>query len=108
MAPATPMRAGIMQTHEELELREYANVEFAPYVQAFMRRQATRCKRCKGLMLRDCEAYAACRCVQCGDLVDPTILKNRATSGLLSGHDHKGFKRPEHVSILRAISSGRY
>lgn len=110
MAPATGVTRVTRRTHEELELREYQNAEFARYVHDFVRRQSTRCRRCNGLMMRDCEIYAACRCVQCGDVVDPTILKNRATS-VLAGTEYKGLKRPrvhEHFAILRAISGGTY
>lgn len=111
MAPATRTRKETLQTHEELELREYGNADFTPYVHDFMARESTKCKRCQGLMMRDCESYAACRCVQCGDVVDPIILKNRANSGLLSAHEYKGLMRPrvhEHITVLQAISSGRY
>ena len=44
------------------------------------------CRRCNGLMVReDCFdlldsqiELAALRCIQCGDLVDPVILRNRS------------------------------
>ena len=50
-------------------------------------REQTICRRCGGLMVRDfCMDilstagefnFAAQRCVQCGDFVDPIILRNR-------------------------------
>ncbi len=40
-----------------------------------------RCPRCSGLMVaewrEDLSDYTAQRCVQCGEIVDPVILKNR-------------------------------
>ena len=48
------------------------------------------CTRCGGLMVDDSymdilnnvgeSKFAAKRCVQCGEVVDPVILRNRATS----------------------------
>ena len=42
---------------------------------------AARCLRCRGLMVAEwCEDrsdYSAQRCVQCGEMVDPVILRNR-------------------------------
>ena len=45
------------------------------------------CTRCGGLMVQDCcldvlgnigeSEFAAKRCVQCGEVVDPVILRNR-------------------------------
>jgi tRNA(Ile2) C34 agmatinyltransferase TiaS len=64
-------------TNEEIENMEYQKPEFSEYVRDFMKRTSTRCKRCKGFMARDGESSVVCRCVQCGDVVDPTILKNR-------------------------------
>lgn len=44
---------------------------------------ADRCPRCSGLMVaewcEDLSDYAAQRCVQCGEIVDPVILRNRGT-----------------------------
>lgn len=50
----------------------------------------TTCTRCGGLMVDDSymdilnnvgeSKFAAKRCVQCGEVVDPVILRNRATS----------------------------
>lgn len=65
------------QTNAQRELAEYANVTYTPYVREFMKRKFDRCRRCNGFMTRDGELPVACRCVQCGDVVDPTILKNR-------------------------------
>jgi hypothetical protein len=64
-------------TNAEMELTEYKNVEYTPYVREFMKRRFSRCSRCNGFMTRDGELPVACRCVQCGDVVDPTILRNR-------------------------------
>ncbi len=40
-----------------------------------------RCPRCNGLMVaewcEDLSDYRAQRCVQCGEIVDPVILRNR-------------------------------
>mgnify|MGYP006315295551 CR=1 FL=1 len=45
-----------------------------------------RCPRCSGLMVaewcEDLSDYRAQRCVQCGEIVDPVILRNR---GILQG-----------------------
>ena len=45
-----------------------------------------RCPRCSGLMVAEwCEElsdYTAQRCVQCGEVIDPVILRNR---GVLQG-----------------------
>ena len=45
-----------------------------------------RCPRCSGLMVAEwCEElsnYTAQRCVQCGEVIDPVILRNR---GALQG-----------------------
>jgi hypothetical protein len=42
-----------------------------------------RCSRCNGLMVaewcEDLSDYTAQRCVQCGEIVDPVILRNRGT-----------------------------
>jgi len=42
---------------------------------------ADRCLRCGGLMVaewcEDLSDYTAQRCVQCGEMVDPVILRNR-------------------------------
>lgn len=40
-----------------------------------------RCSRCSGLMVaewcEDLSDYTAQRCVQCGEVIDPVILRNR-------------------------------
>lgn len=45
-----------------------------------------RCPRCSGLMVaewcEDLSDYTAQRCVQCGEVIDPVILRNR---GALQG-----------------------
>ncbi|MCX5724026.1 MAG: hypothetical protein NTX84_05835 [Nitrospirae bacterium] len=51
--------------------------------------QESICSRCGGLMVGDCcmdllnstgeLEFAASRCVQCGEVVDPVILSNRRT-----------------------------
>ena len=42
-----------------------------------------RCPRCSGLMVaewcEDLSDYTAQRCVQCGEVIDPVILRNRGT-----------------------------
>ena len=42
---------------------------------------ADRCPRCSGLMVaewcEDLSDYRAQRCVQCGEVIDPVILRNR-------------------------------
>jgi hypothetical protein len=42
---------------------------------------AGRCPRCSGLMVdewyQDLSDYRAQRCVQCGEMIDPVILRNR-------------------------------
>jgi hypothetical protein len=42
---------------------------------------ANRCPRCSGLMVaewcEDLSDYRAQRCLQCGEIVDPVILRNR-------------------------------
>lgn len=66
-------------TKEEIECMEYQKPEFTQYVRDFMKRKSSSCARCNGFMTRDGESSVVCRCVQCGDVVDPTILKNRTT-----------------------------
>ncbi len=39
---------------------------------------STTCYRCGGLLVQDCDWGAGSRCVQCGDVIDPIILRNRA------------------------------
>lgn len=67
----------IMRTDAEMELMEYTNPEYTPHVRDFLRRRSTQCRRCSGLMMREGSSLVAYRCVQCGDIVDPAILKNR-------------------------------
>lgn len=67
----------ITRTDAEMELKEYTNPEYTPHVRDFLRRRSTRCRRCSGLMMREGSSLVAYRCVQCGDIVDPAILKNR-------------------------------
>lgn len=55
--------------------------------QSWVRIQSTdRCPRCSGLMVaewcEDLSDYTAQRCVQCGEVIDPVILRNR---GVLQG-----------------------
>jgi hypothetical protein len=49
--------------------------------QSWARFHSARCSRCSGLMVaewyQDLSDYTAQRCVQCGEIVDPVILKNR-------------------------------
>lgn len=46
-------------------------------------RSTDRCPRCGGLMVaewcEDLSDYRAQRCVQCGEVIDPVILRNRGT-----------------------------
>ncbi|MGH7230218.1 MAG: hypothetical protein ACREJU_02525 [Nitrospiraceae bacterium] len=38
----------------------------------------TRCLRCSGLMVIErCSDFPVGRCVQCGEVIDPVILRNR-------------------------------
>ena len=41
-----------------------------------------RCPRCDGLMVREtyyghCETHEGWKCISCGEVIDPIILKNR-------------------------------
>ena len=50
-----------------------------------------RCPRCSGLMVaewcQDLSDYRAQRCVQCGEMIDPIILRNRgALHGPMATH----------------------
>ena len=50
-----------------------------------------RCPRCSGLMVaewcEDLSDYTAQRCVQCGEVIDPVILRNRgALHGPMATH----------------------
>ena len=70
---------------EKTKNEQLANHTVSPAAQ-----HESMCTRCGGLMVSDfCmdvlgnigEAeFAAKRCVQCGEVVDPVILRNRATS----------------------------
>ena len=71
------MATATMRTNEELEALQLKSPEFTGYVQEFEQRMTSRCLRCGGFMARDCNWHAACRCVQCGDVIDPVILRNR-------------------------------
>ena len=47
---------------------------------------STRCLRCSGLMVvESCVDFPLWRCVQCGELIDPVILRNREYVGTRSG-----------------------
>jgi len=53
--------------------------------------KADRCPRCSGLMVaewcEDLSDYRAQRCLQCGEIVDPVILRNRgALQGPMTTH----------------------
>lgn len=90
MIAAFGKKRGIAQgtttrTHGDIEFLEYQKPEFAEYVRAFMKRKSTSCMRCHGFMTHDGESSVVCRCVQCGDVVDPTILKNRTAMLLPMG-----------------------
>jgi hypothetical protein len=67
-----------LRSNEELELVEYKALESEGYVREFAERMSRNCGRCGGFMVRDCERFSACRCVQCGDVIDPVVLKNRS------------------------------
>jgi hypothetical protein len=62
--------------------------------------ETTRCCRCGGLMkpepvfdlVENEIEFMAARCIQCGELVDPVILRNRSGKGTLSGSTG----RPRH------------
>ena len=52
-----------------------------------------RCQRCSGLMVaewsEDLSDYAAQRCLQCGEVIDPVILQNRRQFGLTIGQGQR-------------------
>ena len=49
-----------------------------------------RCLRCGGLMvIEPCFDFPASRCVQCGEVIDTVILRNRRRIG----RDDSGFKQ---------------
>lgn len=77
MKTTFPAKRDSLRTNAEMELLEYESPEYTPHVRDFLRRRSTRCQRCNGLMMRDGSSLVAYRCVQCGDVVDPAILKNR-------------------------------
>lgn len=52
------------------------------------------CERCEGLMVPDNYSRHAERCVQCGNVVDATILRNRTAHPLPHGH-----KEPRRHSV---------
>ncbi|CUS39737.1 hypothetical protein COMA2_80156 [Candidatus Nitrospira nitrificans] len=84
------------RTNAERELTEYKNLEYTPYIHDFMQRRLSRCRRCNGFMTRDGGLPVASRCVQCGDVVDPTILKNRtAVTSMLRSR----YVRPRYVRL---------
>jgi hypothetical protein len=66
------------------------NEQLANHTGSSAVQRGSTCNRCGGLMVNDSyidllnnvgEAkFAAKRCVQCGEVVDPVILRNRATS----------------------------
>ena len=70
---------------EETKKEQLAN----PTVSSAAQHEST-CNRCGGLMVNDSyvdllnnvgeSKFSANRCVQCGEVVDPVILRNRATS----------------------------
>ncbi len=41
---------------------------------------STTCHRCGGLLVQDCDWETGSRCIQCGDVIDSVILKNRSES----------------------------
>jgi hypothetical protein len=67
--------AGTQQQSIEATVRSWARIQ-----------STERCPRCSGLMVaewyQDLSDYIAQRCVQCGEIVDPVILRNR---GALQG-----------------------
>lgn len=52
------------------------------------------CERCEGLLVPDGYSRHAERCVQCGNVVDATILRNRTAHPLPHGH-----KEPRRYSV---------
>jgi NAD-dependent SIR2 family protein deacetylase len=67
-----------METAREMTLQQ--SVEVATRNWASIHNRG-RCPRCSGLMVdewyQDLSDYRAQRCVQCGEMIDPVILRNR-------------------------------
>ena len=75
------------------------------------------CQRCGGFMITDrCldvasdtgeVGIAVRRCIQCGDVIDPTIIRNRR---LPAGDRHEGPKRrnyPHHILLKSVIEQDK-
>jgi len=66
-----------------------------------------RCSRCSGLMVaewcEDLSDYRAQRCVQCGEIVDPVILRNRGAQK----RDGDRFLLPVEVDAANSRSVSR-
>ena len=73
-------RAMTLQQSIEVATRNWASIH-----------NTGRCPRCSGLMVdewgQDLSDYGARRCVQCGEMIDPVILRTRgALHGPMSPH----------------------
>lgn len=73
-------RAMTLQQSIEVATRHWASIH-----------NRGRCPRCSGLMVdewyQDLSDYRAQRCVQCGEMIDPVILRNRgALYGPMATH----------------------
>ncbi len=96
--------ATAMRTNEELEMSMLGKQELSGYVDEFRKRSSTTCLRCGGFMVRDCNWHTACRCVQCGDVIDPVILRNRTRAGALFAEEPRRRKAPV---FLRQSAAGQ-
>jgi hypothetical protein len=77
-----------METTRAMTLQQ--SIEVATRNWASMHNRG-RCPRCSGLMVdewyQDLSDYRAQRCVQCGETIDPVILRNRgALCGSMARH----------------------
>ena len=63
----------VIQQQEPIEIEGWPRID-----------RTDHCSRCGGLMVaewcEDLSDYAAQRCVQCGELIDPVIMQNRRLS----------------------------
>jgi len=86
------------------------NVETMRGQSSAMQRAIGECIRCGGLLvptrymdLLDGQLeFVAERCVQCGDVVDPVIRRNRTRQ--LNGYDHETKVRRQTSEIMRRVA----
>jgi hypothetical protein len=69
-------------------------------------RSTDRCPRCSGLMVaewcEDLSDYCAQRCVQCGEVIDAVILKNRRQCGeAMRSNNHENNMEAGFFSVSR-------